>query len=577
MHHRPEHARCARQRPTRAWLGIAGAVVVAAASCLVLAGPARASVRPVITSLSRHHGPYWGATLVTIRGSNFTDVQKVMFGNKAGYAVNVVSPSKLTVLDPEHKYGIVHVRVVTSAGSSTRGVRDRFTFTHPTMDSPIMGGLTAHQEQRISARIRAQHRGVYIAPWSRHWTPAMGRTAAARARSWLGLPYSWAGGNGSGPTTGVCAHNGGDLDCHVVGFDCSGLSLYTWSPYEQLVHYAATQHGEAGRFHPTIGQLMPGDLVFFSGYIPNGIGHVAVYVGHGMVIEAAQSGTLITRARLVDVIAASGQYRGATRPMSTGRQGPVPRITSITKDVSSAGGYVRITGRHLSTTTAVYVGGRMVYSFAKQQPRHLVVKVPAHAAGQVVIAVSNAWGTARRTLTYVGAPQLSALTPSWGPTAGGTTVTVHGNALSYARRVKIGRTSVDFQVLGPHRLTFTTPAHAAGSVPVFVRSPFGVSNPIAFTYGAPPPSSSPPSSSPLTSRPPSSSASSSASSSPYSSGPPGVPARSARRMSAEPKRAPARDGFYADRIGEKWYLIGRLFEARRGDGERSCVADCERR
>ena len=191
------------------------------------------------------------------------------------------------------------------------------------MDTPIYGGLTARQEVRISAQVRAAHRDVPSAPPAPGTgRPAMGRTAVRRAQSWLGVPYSWAGGNGAGPTAGVCAHNGGDQDCHVIGFDCSGLALYSWWPYEHLPHYAAYQHAIAGRFHPTIGQLVPGDLVFFTGYIAGGIGHVAVYAGNGMIIQAAQSGTTVMRSRLADVIAGDGPYRGATRPMSTGVQGP---------------------------------------------------------------------------------------------------------------------------------------------------------------------------------------------------------------------------------------------------------------
>jgi cell wall-associated NlpC family hydrolase len=547
VRHRPRHARSdaslARRPLPHALLGTLCACAVIAAACVALAAPAHASGRPTVASLSRYRGPYWGATLVTVRGSNFTDVQKVLFGNKTAYAVDVVSPTKLTVLDPQHKYATVHVRVVTGAGSSSRTALDRFTFTRPTMNTPIMGGLTALQEQKISVRVRAAHRGAYTAPWSSHWTSAMGLTAVRRARSWLGLPYSWAGGDGSGPTTGVCAHNGGgDFDCHVVGFDCSGLALYAWSPYEQLVHYAATQHGQAGRFHPTIGQLMPGDLVFFSGYIANGIGHVAVYQGHGMVIEAAQSGTEVMRSRLTDVIAASGRYRGATRPMSTGQQGPGPRITSVTKQISSAGGYVHISGRRLGATTAVYVGGTFVYSFVRRTATHLVVKVPAHAAGRVVISVSNAWGSAQRSLTYVGAPQITSLSPSSGPPSGGTTVTVHGDALGDARRVKIDGKAVSFHVLGPHRLTLTTPAHPVGSVPVVVSSPFGVSNAASFTF-----TSSSPSPTPTTSSPTSTSA------------PPGSPARYVRSGRV-----------FADRIGDDWFLVGRLFARNSRDYLRQC-------
>jgi hypothetical protein len=400
--------------------------------------------------------------------------------------------------------------------------------------------LTARQEQQISARVRAAHKGVYIAPWKNHWTPAMGVTALRRARSWLGLPYSWAGGNTSGPTYGVCAHNGGDLDCHVVGFDCSGLSLYAWAPYRHLDHYAATQHVQAGRFHPTMGQLMPGDLVFFSGYIADGIGHVAVYAGHGMVIQAAQSGTLVMRSRLADVIAESGVYRGATRPMSTGRQGPVPRVASTTTQLPVTGGYLRITGHHLAHATAVNVGGTLIYSFVKQTATRLVVKAPAHAAGRVTVAVSNAWGTARRPLSYVAAPQISTLTPSSGPTSGGTAVTISGSNLSTVRQVTFDGQAVPFQIAN-NAITTTTPAHAAGTVQVVLSSPFGTSNPASYTFGASAQSANP-------KRAPSRAALPRAERKPHTSRP-----TPDTRVSKT---------FFEDRVGDEWYLVGRRARAR---------------
>lgn len=523
--------------------GLAVVLAVVGLGCIVVAPPAVADPRPTVSGLSVHRGPYWGATVVTVRGSNFAGATKVLFGKKAGYALHVLSSAKLTVIDPEHAYGTVHVRVVTPSGASMRSAADRFTFTHPTMDTPIMGGLTAHQEQRISARVRAAHRGVYVAPWSRRWTPALGATAVRRARSWLGLPYSWAGGNGRGPTPGVCEHNGGDLDCHVIGFDCSGLALYAWSPYETLVHYAATQHWQAGRFHPTIGQLVPGDLVFFSGYIADGIGHVAVYARHGLVIQAAQSGTLVMRSRLVDVIAESGRYRGATRPMSTGRQGPPPVVSSFTGEVPATGGYVSIAGRNLEATTTVAVGNTLLYSFASHSARRVVVKVPAHAAGRISLAVSNPWGTARRTLNYVGVPQIAALSPSTGTTAGGTTVTISGRYLNTARQVTFAGAPVPFAISAGNRLTVTTPAHAPGSVQVVVHSAYGNSNAVLFTFTT----ATTPAPSPAPTSPPSGS----------STAGPTAPAPGRRAPTVRPAPVRGGDQFFGDRIGDGWYLIGR--------------------
>jgi cell wall-associated NlpC family hydrolase len=540
---------------------LVSAVAAVALECVVLAAPAVAGSRPTVTALSRHRGPYWGATRVVVRGSNLGDVRKVMFGANTGYALHVVSSTKLAVIDPEHGYGTVHVRVVGPAGASLRTVRDRFTYTRPTMNTPIMGGLTARQEQRISARVRAAHHGVRIAARRKRWTPAMGATAARRARSWLGLPYSWAGGNGAGPTPGVCAHNGGDLDCHVVGFDCSGLTLYAWSPYMQLIHYAASQHSEAGRFHPTKAQLVPGDLVFFSGYIADGIGHVAVYVGHGMVIQAAQSGTRVMRSRLVDVIAESGVYRGATRPMSHGRQGPSPRVSALgSHKIPAAGGYVRITGRHLASTTSVSIGGRTIYSFASRSATYLKVRVPAHRPGPVMLSVSNAWGTVHRNLAYVGAPTISSLSPASGPTAGHTEVTIGGTGLTAALRVELGGRTVAFRRAASNHLTFKTPAHAAGSVPVTVTSRFGTSNAVPYTFGAPATNSA--RHGPYRTEPRPSRIARTARGSTPGAGTPGGARRDAQRTST---------GSSGDRIGVYWYLVGRLSVERYSRGVRGCA------
>ncbi|HEY8301515.1 MAG TPA: NlpC/P60 family protein [Jatrophihabitans sp.] len=146
------------------------------------------------------------------------------------------------------------------------------------------------------------------------WTPAKGWEAVARAKRWLGWMYAWAGGNAYGPTYGVCAGDGAYNDCHIRGFDCSGLSLYAWAPFMQLDHYAASQYWSAGSFHPSTSQLQPGDLVFWSSNgSPSGIHHVAIYIGGGSVIQAPQSGSVI---QITPLWSVDWGYLGATRPLT---------------------------------------------------------------------------------------------------------------------------------------------------------------------------------------------------------------------------------------------------------------------
>ena len=145
------------------------------------------------------------------------------------------------------------------------------------------------------------------------WTAAKGRAAAQRALGWLGERYSFAAGNYTGPTWGACVtDDSGWNDCHVFGFDCSGLAMYAWSPAGIFMpHYAASQYSY-GSVHPSLNQLLPGDLVFWSsdGTIA-GIHHVAIYIGNGQVVQAPQSGDVVKISYIW-----MDEYYGATRPGS---------------------------------------------------------------------------------------------------------------------------------------------------------------------------------------------------------------------------------------------------------------------
>lgn len=146
------------------------------------------------------------------------------------------------------------------------------------------------------------------APGGRGWTAAKGQYAANLAQQWLGTQYAWGGGTVSGPSRGV--RDGGVADSYgdyrKTGFDCSGLALYAWGNAGiSLSHYSGYQY-TSGRVHPSVSQLLPGDLMFW------GIGrihHVAIYIGGGQIVQAPQSGDVVKISSIW-----MSDYAGATRP-----------------------------------------------------------------------------------------------------------------------------------------------------------------------------------------------------------------------------------------------------------------------
>lgn len=221
------------------------------------------------------------------------------------------------------------VRASTAAVRTTqrmlRGLRDEFGNARATQAqadavlSSFLGGWTL-TDPRAASELNKRYlrlvdeRPDGPLPHARGWSADKGQTTAWRALAWIGTPYAWAGGNSSGPTTGVCAGGDAHNDCHLTGFDCSGLTLNAWAPYLALPHLASSQYRVAGRVHPGIDHLRPGDMVFWSSDgTAAGIHHVALYVGKGFVVQAPQSGDIV---RVTPLASVDSGYFGATRPQS---------------------------------------------------------------------------------------------------------------------------------------------------------------------------------------------------------------------------------------------------------------------
>jgi len=177
----------------------------------------------------------------------------------------------------------------TEAGIA--GLKDQLTAHKSSLGKLIdtqkatLASLTVPQQQTVQSNsigAGGTTTATYTGP-----TSTQAEKAVAFAYAQLGKPYQW-GATGPG------------------SYDCSGLAQAAWAaagvsiPRTTYAQWAALPHVSTSA-------LEPGDLLYF-----DGVGHVAIYVGGGDIIDAPQTGMDVQK------VALAGWYEstlvGAARP-----------------------------------------------------------------------------------------------------------------------------------------------------------------------------------------------------------------------------------------------------------------------
>jgi peptidoglycan DL-endopeptidase CwlO len=133
----------------------------------------------------------------------------------------------------------------------------------------ILDSLTAQQQAAVATGTSNGGGGTTTAKYTGP-TGSQADKAVQFVFDQLGCQYSYG-------ATGPCS----------VGFDCSGLVMSAWAsagitiPRDTYGQWAALPH-------IPVSQIVPGDLLYY-----NGIGHVAMYVGGGMIIDAPTTGQVV--------------------------------------------------------------------------------------------------------------------------------------------------------------------------------------------------------------------------------------------------------------------------------------------
>jgi cell wall-associated NlpC family hydrolase len=193
--------------------------------------------------------------------------------------------SQLTAIQQEQQHTQQGIAQLAAQRKATKDHISSLLAKQNSIMSSLTGAeLTAVQQGTVNGG-GGTTSATYTGP-----TGSQADTAVAFVFKQLGCPYSYG-------STGPCS----------VGFDCSGLMMKAWAaagitiPRDTYSQWAALPHIAAS-------QIQPGDLLYY-----NGIGHVAMYIGGGMIIDAPSAGQPVRELSMSTAWYADS-FDGAARP-----------------------------------------------------------------------------------------------------------------------------------------------------------------------------------------------------------------------------------------------------------------------
>ncbi|PZU30208.1 MAG: hypothetical protein DI584_00320 [Stenotrophomonas sp.] len=440
---------------------------------------------PTISAVSPSAGPTAGGTQVTITGTRFSSASPaIKFGATLATSFSIVSDTQIIATSPALPAGSIDITVTTLDGTSATSAADRFTYVNaPTVTwiSPnvgLTGGGTTVTINGTGFAAAPPTGAVKFGATNATYTVISNTQIAATAP----------------------ANSAGTYDITVT----SPGGTSATSAADQFTYVApptVTSVSPAGG--PTGG----GTSVVITGtgfaaVLPTG----AVKFGATNATYTRNSNTQITAtspansAGTYDITVTSTSGTSATSAADQFTYAAAPTVTSVSPTAGPTGGgtTVNITGTGFATvppTGAVKFGAtNATYTIISNT--QIVATAPANSAGTYDIRVTSVGGTSATSaadqFTYVAVPTVTSVSPTSGPTGGGTTVTITGTGFAAASptgAVKFGATNATYTINSNTQITATSPANSAGTYDITVTSLGGTSATSAadqFTYLAAP-------------------------------------------------------------------------------------------
>src|SRR5215831_4554252 len=190
----------------------------------------------------------------------------------------------------------------------------------------------------------------------------------------------------------------------------------------------------------------------------------------------------------VNVVVTNSDGQSGTLANGYTYQGAAPTVTGVSPSSGPAAGGTAITinGTNFASGATVTLGGTAATNVVVVSASQITATTAAHAAGVVNVVVTNSDGqsaTLTNGYTYVAAPTVTGVSPSSGPAAGGTAITINGTNFASGATVTLGGTgATNVVVVSNSQITATTPAHVAAAVNVEMTNSDGQSGTLANGY-----------------------------------------------------------------------------------------------
>ncbi len=436
---------------------------------------------PTVASLSQASGTTAGGTSITITGTNFLNVDAVLFDAAPDNQFTINSSTSITISTPPAQAGTIDVAVVTTAATSALSIADRYTYVPvgpPAIDS---------------------------------FSTSMGSAAGGTVVTITGARLNGASELlfGDVPATSYIIESDTVIAAVAPPEAAGVVDVSVVTPTGTSALTAADEFTYTNASLPTVsalgvstGTTAGGAVVTVSGSGFTG----ATGVSFGGVPAASFSvlsdGTLVATAPpqaagTVDVTVSTyaGTSAAVTADHFTYTAASAPTVSGVTpgSGTSTGGATVVVTGSGFTGAAGVSFGGVAADDFEVLDDNTIEVTAPASTTtGTVDVTVTTYAGTSSTSgddhFTYDAPtrPTVTALSTGSGTTAGGTMVTLTGTGFSDVSEVDFGGVPVyDFVVNSDSQLTVLAPAQPAGTVDVSVVSDEGTSSASSatrFTY-----------------------------------------------------------------------------------------------